>query len=144
MKSFPFAAVFAALVFALPNAFSEPAPKDELHTPDKAGAERKAILEAVHANYSKHDKERTAATVEFIVPYLKVHNGWAWIEIHPRTKDGQQQFEPQSELYQLKDGQWTYRDGLSGEADADHPKEIREIKKKYPAMPHDILPKLTD
>ncbi len=115
-------------------------PQDDVHTPSKGSAERSAILEAVHAQYARNDPDRTAATVEFTVPYLKVHNGWAWIEIHPRTKDGKQAFEPQSELYHLKDGKWTFTDALSGEADADHPKEIKEMKKKHPGLPEDILP----
>ncbi|MDB6140795.1 MAG: hypothetical protein JWO94_3867 [Verrucomicrobiaceae bacterium] len=140
MKAIPLILALAATLSLACRAES-PA-KDQVHTPEKASAERKAIIDAVHAEYAKNDKERTAATVEFVVPYLKVHNGWAWIEIHPKTKDGQQAFEPQSELYQLKDGKWTFVDALSGEADADPARDIREMKKKYPALPHDILPKV--
>ena len=137
MKTFLLLATFCALT--LPALAGS---KDEVHTPDKGSVERSAILEAVHAQYARNDPDRTAATVEFTVPYLKVHNGWAWIEIHPRMKDGSQAFEPQSELYRLKDGKWTFMDSLSGEADADHPKEIREMKKKFPGLPEDILPKV--
>ncbi|MDB6137281.1 MAG: hypothetical protein JWO94_353 [Verrucomicrobiaceae bacterium] len=145
MKLFPLAIACVCLLTLAARPFitaAEPAAKDELHTPDRASAERKAIIEAVHAEYSKNDSARTEATVEFIVPYLKVHNGWAWIEIHPRTKDGQQAFEPQSELYHLKNGKWTFMDALSGEADADPAKDIRAMKKKFPALPHDILPQV--
>ena len=120
---------------------TEPVAKDQIHTPEKGSAERKAIMEAVHAQYAKNDSTRTQASVEFVVPYLQVHNGWAWIIINPQSKDGKQQFESQSELYQLNDGKWVWAGGLSGEADFDDTKDLNELKKKFSNLPSDIIPK---
>jgi hypothetical protein len=52
---------------------------DQLRTPAKDSAERKAIVDAVHEAY----KEGADQPAKFLVNYLKVHNGWAWINVTP-------------------------------------------------------------
>src|SRR5437660_548703 len=46
---------------------------DELHTPAKGTDERQAIMDALRGNQQ----------VVFQVNYLKVHNGWCWVDTTP-------------------------------------------------------------
>ena len=111
------------------------------HSPVKGSDERQAILEGVHVAYAQTDRTRTVKTVEFGVPYLKAHGDWAWIEIHPHSRDGKQQFEPQSGLFQHKGKKWLLVEWVPAEGDSDPKKFIADLPKRYPAFPRDILPK---
>src|SRR5690348_12045214 len=51
---------------------------DELHTPEKGSTERQAIMDALRGNQN----------VVFQVNYLKVHNGWCWIDTTPLDSKG--------------------------------------------------------
>ena len=57
---------------------------DQLRTPAKDSAERKAIVDAVHEAY----KEGADQPAKFLVNYLKVHAGWAWINVTLLDADG--------------------------------------------------------
>jgi uncharacterized protein YceK len=54
------------------------------HTPPEGSAERNAILQAVHYALARQGRKNLV----LIVPYLKVHNGWAWIQVNPQSADG--------------------------------------------------------
>src|SRR6266496_4340938 len=56
------------------------------HTPPDGSAERNAILQAPHHVLARQGRKNLA----LVVPYLKVHNGWAWIQSNPQSSDGTQ------------------------------------------------------
>src|SRR5436189_211232 len=68
------------------------------HTPPEGTTERNAILQAVHHALARQGRKNLV----LIVPYLKVHNGWAWIQVNPQSADGRQHYESQSGLLQQK------------------------------------------
>ncbi len=49
------------------------------HTPPDGSGERNAILQAVQHALARQGRKNLV----LIVPYLKVHNGWAWIQVKP-------------------------------------------------------------
>src|SRR6266705_3511674 len=66
------------------------------HTPPDGSAERNAILQAVHHALARQERKNLV----LVVPYLKVHNGWAWIQGTPQSADGKHNYESQSGLLQ--------------------------------------------
>jgi uncharacterized protein YceK len=107
------------------------------HTPPEGSAERNAIVEATkHALASQGRKN-----VVLIVPYLKVHSGWAWIQINPQSANGKQHYESQSGLLQEKTtNKWTLLEWMPAEEGTDYKKYFNNIKAKYPSAPPDIFP----
>ena len=118
---------------------------DQLHTPAKGSAERKAILDGVREEY----KEGADHPSQFKVNYLKVHNGWAWIDVTPLDADGKQVADPAPLLFYNDQGKWVAKDlndvGIEGdEHEGPHdpsPKYLKALQKKYPGVPMDIIPK---
>jgi hypothetical protein len=118
---------------------------DDLHTPVAGSAERKAILDAVREEYKEGDDH----PAQFKVNYLKVHKGWAWIDVTPLNSSGKPVADPAPLLFQIDNGKWVSRDlndvGMQGdEHEGPHdpsPKYIKALQKKYPGMPLDIIPK---
>ena len=118
---------------------------DELHTPAKDTLERKAILDAVREEY----KEGADHPAKFLVNYLKVHNGWAWINVTPLDESGKPVGDPAPLLFYNDNGKWTAKDLNDVPTDdEDHegphdpsPKYIKALQKKYPGVPADIIPK---
>lgn len=118
---------------------------DGLRTPTAESAEYKAILAAVFEEYKEGDDHPT----QFKVNYLKVHKGWAWINVTPLDGSGNQLGDEAPLLFQLDNGKWVSRElndvGLKGdEHEGPHdpgPKYIKALQKKYPGMPLDIIPK---
>ena len=78
--------------------------------------------------------------VVLIVPYLKVHNGWAWIQVNPQSADGRQHYESQSGLLQQTANKWTLLEWMPAEEGTDYPKYFKKLKAKYPSAPSDIFP----
>src|SRR5947207_15419285 len=72
------------------------------HTPPDGSAERNAILQAVHHALARQGRKN----VVLIVPYLKVHNGWAWIQVNPQSANGKQDYVSQYGLLQLLATTW--------------------------------------
>lgn len=118
---------------------------DQLHTPAKETPERKAILEAVHEAY----KEGADHPAKFRVNYLKVHNGWAWINVTPLDASGKPVADPAPLLFNSENGKWVNKDLYEVPMDADDhvgplepsPKYIKALQKKYAGIPADIIPK---
>lgn len=112
------------------------------YTPAKGSAERQAILDALR------DAGSDQQTV-FQVHYLKVHNGWCWVDTTPMDKQGHATAEGGPNLLHQENGKWKVMD-LSkvpddpkdplGAEDAS-PGFIRNLLKTYPGVPRDIFPK---
>jgi len=75
----------------------------EAYTPPSGSAERKAILDAYRAEYTK---DALTKEVIFVVKHLKAHDGWAWLEVNPKSADGSQQFEPEQGLLHKEGAGW--------------------------------------
>jgi hypothetical protein len=137
----------AVLTFSFSALAQSPA-NDQLHTPAKGSPERKAILDAVRGEYQEGDDH----PAEFKVNYLKVHNGWAWIDVTPLDASGKQVADPAPLLFYNDNGKWTAKDLNDVLTDDDahdgphdpSPKYIKALQKKYPGVPADIVPKKHD
>jgi hypothetical protein len=147
IRSLPLALLGGALLVLGLNqpALGQSRPSDQLRTPAEGSPERTAILEAVRDEYQQGD-DRPA---QFKVNYLKVHEGWAWINVTPLDAAGKQIADEAPMLFQIDEGKWVPRDlndvGIEGEGhEGPHdpsPKYIKALRKKYPSMPADIIPK---
>ena len=82
------------------------------HTPPDGSAERNAILQAVHHALARQGRKNLVLDV----PYLKVHNGWAWIQVNPKSADGGQHYESQSGLLQQTANKWTLVEWMPDQA----------------------------
>jgi len=112
---------------------------DVAHTPKQGTAERQAILDTL----------RNGQQITFKVHFMKVHHGWAWVDVTPLDDKGQAVAEGGPNLLQLKDGSWKVLD-LSkvpedpndplGPEDAS-PGFIKNLRRTYPGVPADIFPK---
>lgn len=136
----------AVLIFNYPqHSFGQTQTNDQLRTPAKGSPERKAILDAVREEY----KEGEDHPAEFQVNYLKVHNGWAWIDVTPLNDSGKPVADPAPLLFYNEKGKWMAKDlndvPMGGDDhDGPHdpsPKYIKALQKKYPGLPSDIIPK---
>lgn len=105
------------------------------YTPSPASAERKAILDAYRAKW-KQSSGNTNTDVVFVVSYLKVHNGWAWLDVRPQSSDGSQQYEAEQGLLRKKGGKWRVLERTAGYS----VEYFRKLKRKYPSVPTDIFP----
>lgn len=122
---------------------SQDSTTDQLRTPPKGSPERNAILDAVRNEY----KEGADHPAQFRVNYLKVHNGWAWINVTPLDASGKQVADPAPLLFYNDNGKWTAKDandvpGIS-ESEGAHdpsPKYVKALQEKYPGVPADIIP----
>src|SRR5215471_20828233 len=72
------------------------------HTPPDGSAEKNAILQAVQHALARQGRKNLV----LVVPYLKVHNGWAWIQVNPQSANGKQHYESQSGLLQQTTTGW--------------------------------------
>jgi hypothetical protein len=113
------------------------------HVPPRGSEERKAILDALR----KEVGSSLPSDVIFVVGYLKVHGGWAWIETAPQSPDGTSRYEDVSGLLSLEQGHWKVQHlrPCCGEcADdpvcADDRRYFRMLHSRYPAAPADIFP----
>jgi hypothetical protein len=128
-------AVLLALGFAGCQSISQP-DKAPVHTPAKGSAERNAILHGTHEALAKQGLKNAV----LVVPYLKVHKGWAWIQVNPQSADGSQHYEAQSGLLEEKARHWTIREWMPAEEGTDYAKYFKDLKAKYPQAPADIFP----
>jgi len=118
---------------------------DEVHTPKIGSAERKAIMDTLRSEYTTG----SGANVKFQVKHLKVHNGWAWVNVVPLDPSGKPEGEDWPSLLQQKGNKWTFIDLVAIAAAIDDPvgpndpsaKFLRAVQKKYPSVPSDIFPK---
>ena len=106
------------------------------HTPPDGSDERNGILQAVHHALARQGRKN----IVLDVPYLKVHNGWAWIQVNPKSADGRQHYESQSGLLQQTGSKWTLLEWMPAEEGTDYTKYFQKLKAKYPSAPPDIFP----
>jgi len=107
------------------------------HTPPEGSTERNAIIQATKHALARQGRKN----VVLVVPYLKVHNGWAWIQANPQSADGTQHYESQSGLLQEKTtNKWTLLEWMPAEEGTDYTKYFKNLKAKYPTAPADIFP----
>jgi len=109
------------------------------HIPATGSAERQAILDALRG-----DQE-----IKFKVHYLKVHDGWCWIDTTPLDKTGHATAEGGPNLLHLENGKWKVLDLAQvpedpkdplGPEDAS-PGFVKNVMKTFPGVPRDIFPK---
>ena len=105
----------------------------EAYTPPSGSAERKAILDAYRAEWTK---DALTKDVIFVVKHLKVQDGWAWLQVNPKSADGSQQFEEEQGLLHKEGGGWKVLQRKSGVT----ARYFKNLKAKYPADPTDIFP----
>ena len=122
------------------SASAQPKTQDSrAHIPAGGSQERKAIVAAL----------RGEQDVTFKVHYIKVHNGWCWIDTTPLDKQGRPTAEGGPNLLHLEDGKWKVID-LSNVPD--DPKDpmgptdasrgyVNNLIKTFPGVPRDIFPK---
>jgi hypothetical protein len=123
------------------NGFSQTSqkPTDTVHTPPQGSAERQAILDALRGDQQ----------VVFKVLVLKVHNGWAWIDVTPLDKQGNAVAEGGPNLLHLEAGKWKVLDLSKVPDDPDDPlgpedaspRYIKNLRRTFPGVPADIFPK---
>ena len=119
-----------------------------MHTPPVGSAERDGILKALHAEYTTG----SGSAVKFEVKYFKVHSGWAWINVVPLNPKGEIEGEEWPSLLHEDDGKWIIIDLIKFAEELDDPvgplepnaKSLAAVKKHYPEVPSDILPKATE
>lgn len=102
------------------------------YTPSAGSVERKAILDALRVEMARNDSRE----LTFVVQYLKVHNGWAWVTVNPQSPSGDQRYESESALLRKRRGGWRVLERSAG-GDA---KYFRKLKSKYKSVPFDIFP----
>lgn len=112
---------------------SKPGP----HIPAAGSAERQAILDALRADQD----------AKFKVHYIKVHDGWCWIDTTPLDKEGHPTAEGGPNLLHLENGQWKVMDLSTvpedpkdplGAEDAS-PGFVKNLIKTFPGVPRDIF-----
>lgn len=132
MKNYlPITSLVASLVLA------SCASVNTAHTPADGSAEKNAILQATQRALARQGRKNLV----LIVPYLKVHNGWAWIQVNPQSADGTQHYESQSGLVQEKaTNQWMLLEWMPAEEGTDYKKYFSNLRAKYPSAPADIFP----
>jgi len=135
--------VFIAVVFFLSalQALSVAAESQKTAvTPPAGSVERKLIIDALRDRVQ--DLHRISAI--FVVKYLKVLNGWAWIETLPQSPDGTNQYEGVSALLRKSGAKWKVAEIACAEEDneecLDSPGYFKLLKKRFPGVPMTILP----
>jgi len=108
------------------------------HIPAAGSAERQAILDALRSDQDQ----------KFKVHYIKVHNGWCWVDTTPLDKAGKPTAEGGPNLLHLEDGKWKVKDLATvpedpkdplGAEDAS-PGFVHNVMKTFPGVPRDIFP----
>ncbi len=123
---------------------ANPLTAQEPYTPPKGSSERNAILNALRDSLKTLEIEK----IVFVVRYLKVKDGWAWIETLPQSPDGKSLYEPVDALLHKENHRWVVKEirPCCGEC-ADDPEceDIRRYYKKlmreFPSAPRDLFPR---
>ncbi len=128
--------VFAVL--AAPAAAAQE--KGSAWCPPPGHPERKALLDALRAEVFRIHHLH----VVFVVRYLKVEDGWAWVHTLPQSKDGTQHYEDISALMAKKDGTWQVAELACAEEDNPDclgaPDFFERLRKRHPGAPLGIFP----
>ena len=114
--------------------------KLKAYTPQKGTTERKEILDALREKmYEMHHLE-----VIFVVKYMKVFNGWAWVHTLPQSPDGKNKYEDVLALIHKENNGWQVKEIPCTEIEnpecIDSEDYFTNLKKRFPDMPVCILP----
>lgn len=107
-------------------------------TPPVGNAERKAIMNTLRTFL----KENLDVDAVFVVRWLKVKDGWAWVETDPQSPDGKNRYEPFLALVNKAEGTWMIAEIPSLEEDAPPVDDeyFRELIGKFPGLPCEVFP----
>ena len=101
---------------------------------------RRAVLDALRQEM----KRLQGLKVVFVVRYLKVKDGWAWVHTLPQSPDGKNHYEDLSALLHLKSDTWKVAELACTEEEnpqcLSNPMYFSELKKRFPKIPGEILP----
>jgi len=144
MKTMPMSKTRALFGASLFFGYSLSAFADEVHTPAGGDPQRTAILDTLHHTYTTG----SGPNVRFLVKYLKVHDGWAWIKVVPLDPKGTAEGDEWPSLLQNQNGKWVEIDLIAvaqNFAEADGPADpsaryVKALQNKYPGLPGDIVP----
>ncbi len=110
------------------------------YTPAKGSQERKAILDALRDEVLRLHNLR----VIFVVSYMKVQNGWAWVQVRPQSPDGKNKYEGILALIHKESNRWKVVEMPSQEEDnldyVGSNEYFKELKQKFPTVPLAIFP----
>ena len=102
---------------------------------------RKTILDALRQEM----KHLSGFNMVFVVRYIHVKEGWAWVHTLPQSPDGKNHYEDVSALLHLKDQTWEVAELACTEEEnpkcLSNPNYFLELKKRFPKVPEEILPK---
>ena len=123
---------------------------DKLHTPLEGSAEREAVLDGLRRQWqtsrNPDDGKTYRGRITFHVGYLKVHNGWAWVNADPRSSVPRERFPENSGfLLHLQSGRWQVMKTPAMDDNGDgafnpSPADLERIKKLYPSIATDVIP----
>ena len=112
-----------------------PLPSTPAYTPPRESPERLALFVSL-AQYMDPSK---ILRLSYVVKYLKVNNGWAWVLAAPQSKDGEIQYTPVYALLHLEDGAWkvkAYTRTEKGKPDfLSATGYLKKLKKRFPEAP---------
>lgn len=120
----------------------EPAPTKggQAGTPPPGSAERKAVADALR----REVKALHGLEVKFVITFLKVKNGWAWIETRPQSFDGKSRYEDIAALLAKVDGVWRVYELACTEPDnpdcLGEPGYFMRLRHRFPKAPRQIFP----
>ena len=103
---------------------------------------RKAILDALR----KEIKRLHGLDVVFVVEYMKVRDGWCWVDTLPQSADGMNHYEGVSALLHRDGSGWKVVELACTEEEnpecLSNPKYFKLLKARFPKVPEEILPRL--
>jgi hypothetical protein len=153
MKSIYFTLLLAAGLAVSIDAWSHPGAQDRrssqkapdthrAYTPPKGDPERNAIMDALRQVLQSSKKD-----LVFVVDYLKVKDGWAWVQPSPQSPDGKTHLEPVWSLLRKQGGQWkvVYVRPCCGDCAedpdcVDDKRLYKKLKREFPDAPGEIFP----
>ena len=117
-----------------------PPPSTSAYTPPRESLERKSLFLALSEGI---DPSRTLR-LSFVVKYLKVNNGWAWVFAVPQSQDGEIQYSPVYALMHQQGGTWKVEAHTRPEKNNPdflfNTGYLEKLTKRFPEAPPDIFP----
>jgi hypothetical protein len=115
-----------------------PSLADGAVTPSPGSAERKAIMNTLRTFL----KENLDVDAVFVVKWLKVRDGWAWVETDPQSPDGKSFYEPFLALLEKSEGVWAIAEIPSLEEDSPPVDDawFEGLLEDFPGLPRDVFP----
>jgi hypothetical protein len=87
----------------------------------------------------------TGPDLIFVVPVLRVHAGWAWVEAAPQSRDGSSRYEEVTALLRHQDGRWVVQ--VLGPCDEEEDPACAEATEparlvaRFPTLPVGLVPR---